>query len=756
MFHGLQHLPAPLSDHVVLGTTADLMHIERNSPDDLRSLVVAACTSLLVVCGCLGLLKLLHMHLPEVFGQRACSQRALNEDLTAVGSGLLGWAAAVRGLQPAQVMSRSGLDALMLGEFHGLCRELFGVLGLAGMTVLAPVHFLASRAGTAEYLGSLDVGAVVGLREQRAGAPSWELQLPSLGRAALLPCWLHAAAAWFVVLVSLHFIFKAQHRFLEHRFRWLEGMRPPRSTTLMVEGIPAELRSDGRLKEYYARLFSSEAVARAYVVRRTEELRRLTCQVESLERRLVVALAQGEDEGGGSSSSALPRLARWCLLPSEGEEPQALERQLGEARAEAEEERARVERAARELDLEVCSQSGFVTFSTQRWCRLASREQLRADAGALRMSAPPDPEDVLFADLAQDSRRSTSLEWLARLLKFCVVCTWMPIVLTVTAVADLATLRRRARFVDELCLRWPSLAVALEGVLATLLLQGLMSLLPRVILLIITKCQTLKSGAWAQLELQKTFYWMQVVFVLLVTAINQTVLASLRTLLNRPGQIFGLLADHLPDCSHFYLNYVAIGCMGLAVGCLRLGALLEYAGRRLMGLEPQKARELAEVLSAKAVDNGTGTRMSRASFMATVALVFSTSAPLIMPIAWVYFYIGEHTFRYLVVYGENRQPDLGGAFWLTAVQSLIAALVLFVMLMVGILSRAGDPIAAGVAAGAMSALLVGWSRLNRLRGDSLPFESVVDVEHKLKPGEPAQTEQTFYQQPECSPHSGPC
>uniref|UniRef100_A0A7S4PVD5 CSC1/OSCA1-like 7TM region domain-containing protein n=1 Tax=Alexandrium monilatum TaxID=311494 RepID=A0A7S4PVD5_9DINO len=745
----------PLDAVLQEGTTASLMRIRRNSPEDMDSLLSAVVSSTLVVLACSVMLWLLLRFLPTVYGQRSRSQRQTgSEDIPALGDGLVAWASAAAKVPAAQAMQLAGLDALMLGEFHDLCRELFGIISLAGILVIGPLHFLASRMGTADYLASLDVGAVLGFRdhieELRHTLEGYKLE-----QLIMMPCWIHAFAVWFVVLVTLRLIFRAQRLFLEHRFRWLQLIPPPRATSLMVEGIPRELCCDEQLKEYYDHLFSAQAIDRTYVVRHTRQLKRLAGEVKKLERELAVARSKSEVDGGSSQPSMLLMMAHWLFLPHVSDTHEALEQKLDLARLAADEERQRVEEAMRQLDPDVCSRSGFVTFTTRRWCRLASREQLRADASLLKMSMPPEPGDVLYEDLARDPKQSEGLQWIAVLLKFAVACLWMPLVVTITAMADLSTLRRNLRFVDAVCQRFPALEATLQGFLATLMLQLLMGKLPDVLMLIITNLQTPKSRAWAQLELQKTYFIFQIVFVLLVTAINQTVLASLQILLQDPHKVFTLLADNLPSSSHFYLNYMAVGCTRLAVETLRSGPLMGYIGFRLLGREPEAAREQAEEEEVNKVSNGHGVRMSRASFMATVALVFCTCTPLIAPLAWAYFAFGGCTYPYLVVYCENRRPDLGGSFWFSGLECLFWGLGLFVLLSVGILSRTGEPMAAAAAGAALVALFVGWSRLQALRGDVLPFETVVDVENaegaeKLQKLASAGPPAAIYRQPECS------
>ena len=79
----------------------------------------------------------------------------------------------------------------------------------------------------------------------------------------------HAFVCIYFCVVSIGCIQQAHSESLDYRWKSLGAMVPPRATTLFVEGIPREQRSDESLYAYFARLFSKEAAQRAYIIRRT-------------------------------------------------------------------------------------------------------------------------------------------------------------------------------------------------------------------------------------------------------------------------------------------------------------------------------------------------------------------------------------------------------------------------------------------------------------------------------------------------------
>ena len=76
-------------------------------------------------------------------------------------------------------------------------------------------------------------------------------------------------------------VFRAMNRFMPIRFEWLADLKPPRSTTLLVENIPEEYCSDEALKVFFNQLFpdvKSPVVERACMVKKIPKLIKLIDQ----------------------------------------------------------------------------------------------------------------------------------------------------------------------------------------------------------------------------------------------------------------------------------------------------------------------------------------------------------------------------------------------------------------------------------------------------------------------------------------------
>lgn len=522
---------------------------------------------------------------------------------------------------------------------------------------------------------------------------------------------------WYLVVSSCWLIYLAQLRFLVHRFNWLKHIPPPRATTLLVENLPKECRSDDALRVYFARLFGPQSIVQAYVVRRTERLRKLFTDVETTASRLHL--------------EEVRQPGRECPCGSEVDKG-LLRSTLVDLKAEVSKAQKKVEEAVQQMDLKVCSSAGFVTFTSRRMCMLALSPQYRADASQFTTTMPPDPEDVIYQDLAKDPEVRAGGVLTAGALLLLIFIIWAPMIAT---------------FLDKVepfivSVQNPQARHLLQGVMRTGVLKMFMSCLPTLFMAIIHNFLTLKAGAWAQLKLQDWFFAFQLVFILLVTTIVGTVLNVLEKLLAHPGEVVYILADALPGFSNFYINYILLSCFLQVFDLLRTMNLAKYLFWRGRNADPDEARDLSEPEDQDS--DGMGSRMAKVAIHLVVCTVFASCCPVILLVAWLYFALGRYTYGFLVIFAETKKPDMGGAFWVKSLRHLFLGVLIYILLMVGLLSRTSpdrEPMLCAFAS--ILALGFGYLRFSSLSWEALPFEAVaeVDLQHREVSGE--------YRQPEC-------
>jgi hypothetical protein len=483
----------------------------------------------------------------------------------------------------------------------------------------------------------------------------------------------------------------------------------------MVENIPEKHRSDRALRQFFANMFTEQAVQEAYLVRNTAELNRLLYRVQEAQEALTAAEAGLASRGPGR-----------CLFGSQEASPCA--RALAALEEEAQAERMRIERAGEAGgDPKVCSSVGFVTFSDRFFWSLASKAQCREKntEAEFLIERPIAPElaDVCWEELVQAHRYTRTRAWLGGVCLFLLFLCWSPFVLFISSWTTLSTIKSYVPLVAAWVSRFPALAAALEGVLATAALNLFLALLPAILLVIIRQFFPVKAGARAQFQLQRWYFAFLVVFVLLVTALGRSIVITLAALLEEPTAVLSLLAESLPGASHFYLNYVVIGWATLTWQLLRPSSLASYWFYKASGHSADSARRRAWVEDSDSC--GMGARMALGALISATTLAFCSCSPLILPLGVVYFFIGQLTYGYLLVHAETKKPDLGGEFWTEAQRQIYSALAIYVFLMTGVLwCRSGQRGPPALAFLALAALYLCWRRVRIVPWESLPLEAL--------------------------------
>merc|ERR1719387_44873 len=119
------------------------------------------------------------------------------------------------------------------------------------------------------------------------------------------------------------------------------------------------------------------------------------------------------------------------------------------------------------------------------------------------------------------------------------------------------------------------------------------SMLPTFIMWIFGGFFAISSDGAAQFKLQKWYFWFQIVFVLLISAIGTNLTAFLEEVAENPLEIFSLIADSLPATTHFFLNFVVLQPVTHAMNLTRYINLAKFVIFKSVCSE-ERARELSE------------------------------------------------------------------------------------------------------------------------------------------------------------------
>lgn len=624
---------------------------------------------------------------PQVYMNNARSEQDSPPGLSTApfvpGSGFFGWASASWRCTSEQAEETIGLDNAMFLEFLKLSLHIVLLLAVPLVFMLAPLHvFFGGGSADLHY----DVLAMTGIQNVLQGSNIY---------------WVHAGIVWYVIIVVQMMVYQAQQRFLPRRFRWLKRLPPPSGCTVMVEGIPSRYCSESALHSYFSEMFPASSIASTYVAKDTTQLQKLLAKLKNATlamERAAHAVHTDEQQGEGADSVAAAR---------NQEVQQQREQVVEDLKAEVEQKRGELEEKAQRVDKLLLRQlkagaeaptgneeamlgespyssSGFVTFKEEREAMLLLNMQCSEDQKEFMMSAPPDPSDVIYSDLLHSNASRETRQFFGNLSMVAILAVSLPAVTAMAYYTRIDVLKANFAFIRVFCNAQPKIEHILRGLLQTAALAVWASFLPTVLMWVLYRFFPMRAHAWAQVKLQRYYFWMMVTFFILVTAVGSNPAALIGQLVASPLKIFGLLGDNLPKSSDFYLFWITIQWVPVCAELARYPTLMTFLMYRV-SYDEDVAIELSEPEDQEFY--GLGGRSARNAIQLAVALIFSSLTPMILVVSVLDFVLRCTTYGYLLVFAETRKPDLGGVGWVLTLRQVQQSLVIYWVLMIGVLAH---------------------------------------------------------------------
>lgn len=690
-----------------------------NRPDDIKALLRALATNaglvfvyVVIFCFLRGSFPLVYMH--NVFLKRAAKHLQILRS-----RGCCGWACICCTEALEEVENLIGLDGAMFLEFPRFCWRVL-------MTIAVPLLVVA---------WPLQCGSV--RNEGGICLPVFFRDELNIGFKIF---WLQAGAVWFVVLAVEFHVLLAQRAFARRREAWLRRKPAPWSTTILVENVPRDLRSDSEFRRFFEQRFPTATVEAAQLVKRTGNLASLVSAAEEARHFLTEANSKWKRTGYAPDQRPThPGISGQVdSIFFYGEEVKSTEQAATESLE-------RFRRGLRAGEEGLISGSGFVTFRHQKEAALALDMSFRVKGHLLEISTPPEPEDVVYTDLMQEKPERLVMEFTGHILVGMVFFLFTPLTLAIISITRLKTLRKYVPLFNMIVTKYPEIHAFWDGMVGSGILSLVMGFVPTIFSLIFKYFFCLKSELWRQQRVQRWYFYFLVIFVLLITAVGASLAMVYLELFEDPARIFKLLADSLPGASQFYLKFMMFQWAAETLQLARHVVLVKFLLYRMVH-EEDRARLLSEPEDQDY--QGIGARSARLTLMLVIALVFSTISPLVCPLAIVHFLLCRAVFSYLLIFAEGKKNDLGGVFWCTQMQHVQQGMFCYVALMVGVLlERAKTPIPGLIAAGTLVVMVPCYIYSRNLAWETLPFEEVEDCDTTPQTTT-SQASRTSYEQPE--------
>mmetsp|Transcript_12373 Transcript_12373/g.43585 ORF Transcript_12373/g.43585 Transcript_12373/m.43585 type:complete len:862 (-) Transcript_12373:207-2792(-) len=672
----------------------ETMGLSYNAEGDLTTFVSALFTDTVACVVIITMFMVLRVRYPLMYSKNVLMGTAPSSPDS---SSPFSWFQASIGANLEQHIASSGLDQAMLLEFSSFGMKLCLLVGLPMLCITSPINLF--------FGGHL------------ADEKHDHMSLLSLGnvRPGSMVYWVTAAAVWFTVLVSVRAIFQAQEKYMHLRWRWCRHMATSRANTVLVEGIPDQFQSDAELRKFFDVLFPGDRIQSTYCVKDTAALCKLLQQLADVEHNLVVAKTQRDQ------TPEHPPMITPLLCGAKVDAVTYWEEMVADVKPRCEELRKTITEACSApgaVGGYFCS-SGFVTFYERSDAEIAVRmTNISTDSMEWLIDHPPEPSDVLWVDLMQDPTAEVGRHVLGYCLVAGLYFAYMPLVLGITNIAKLIDMG-------------PTLQPFWAGIAPTFGLTIMVSFLPTFIIAIFKLFFTLRAEAWAQARLQEWYFWFNMVFVVMATAVAQNTADFTRTIATSPFDVFNLLANSMPYATHFYVNYIV---MQWPTHCMNL---LRYANLSKFKIFSALYEEEEAVTMSEPEDQdyyGVGSRSARWTTVLVIGLVFGTLCPPIFVVTFINFLICRVVYGYLIPFAETRKPDLGGVFWTTQLRHVFHGLMLYCMLMTGVLAARGPGrVPMFVVAPALGYVIVALKHFDSHFGSpNLPLQELMSEEGKAK------------------------
>jgi hypothetical protein len=549
--------------------------VGQNADDDIYAFIAALIANAGTIVGCIAIFMALRNNFPQIYSNNINGKDPLWTS-NPIPEGTFGWAMAALYTPTDESAQRIGLDNALLLQFTEVCMRILIIIGIPLVFIEGPLNmFFGGNAAGLDYMSYLSFGNV------EVGHP-WLYNV-------------HACFVWFVVLTVQTNLYAAQRRFLEQRYKWLKALPDMRANTLLIEGIPENYRSDKNIKEFFEKMMGAGTVKDASVLKDTTELCKRVAEKDALELQLheakaaepqdAVKISQLNDEIGKSKKAitdAQLEVRTTSAKTVDGENGAKLPDPINLSKA-------------------------FVTFKQSRSAQIALNLQFNSDSSVWVASVPPEPRDMLWNDLTADPTVQAARDVIGYALVVGLYFAYMPLVIGISQVAN-------AIDAGPLTSLW-------EGLAPTMGLQIMVAFLPTILLLIFRSFFILKADAWSQTRLQKWYFWFQIVFVILITAIGDSVVEFTTTIFTDPIAVFGMLAETMPHATHFYMNFLVLQWTTHAMNLLRYVPLSKFLGFRNV-FEEEEARAKAEPEDQDYY--GLGSRSARFTINMVIGIVYST------------------------------------------------------------------------------------------------------------------------------------
>ncbi|CAH9139281.1 unnamed protein product [Cuscuta epithymum] len=555
-----------------------------------------------------------------------------------------GWVARAWRLTESELLSVSGLDAVVFMRIFIFSFKVFAFATAVGTLVLLPFNYMGNQL-------SLDFTDL-----PNRSLESFTISNVDDGSNRL---WIHFVAVYVFTVYVCYLLYAEYDHIASKRLAFFNSSKPkPHEFTVLVRSIPPSPgKSYTDVVESFFMEYHPDTYLSHSVVRRTSKLKGLIDEADKLYRKLarLKTLDHSQERFGRAGFMGIfgPRVDL-----------------LGhyEMKLEDIEYKVRVERSSKEV------QAAFVSFKTRFGAAVALNIRQSSNPTEWVTEPSPDPEDVYWPFFSA----SFFKRWFCNVAVYtaCVVLTVLFLipVLIVQGLTHLEQLEIWFPFLTGV-LRMKFVSEVITGYLPSLILQMFLSLVPPA-MMIFSSIQG--YIALSQIERSACFkvLWFTIWNIFFANALSGSVLYRVEVFLELKN-IPSMLAVAVPGQATFFIAYVVTsGWTKTASELLRLKPFVSSFFKRSLCNTSSEQFEVPSI--------PYHSEIPRILLFGVLGVTYFFLAPLMLPFIVIFYCLGYVVYRHQLLYVYAPKFETGGQFWPIVHDSTIFSLILMHVIAIGI------------------------------------------------------------------------
>ncbi|KAK4753565.1 hypothetical protein SAY87_001669 [Trapa incisa] len=560
-----------------------------------------------------------------------------------------GWVKKAWQLTEDELLSLSGLDAVVFMRIIGFSLRVFAFAGVIGIFILLPVNTSGDQLTSVDFAdltnNSLDVFTISNIN-----SGSYKL-------------WFHFSAVYAVTAFVCYLLYYEYNYISSKRIAFFYASKPqPEQFTILVRSIPvAQGGSVSESVDNFFREYHPSSYLSHVVVRRTRKLRNLINDAKKLYKRLIHLQSYPNENDQRSCCFGLFR-RRVDLVDQYEKKLEDLEENLRMEQSE-------VSLATDEV------RAAFVSFNSRYAAATAFHMQQSINPIQWITEEAPEPHDVYWPFFSSSFMK----KWLSKLVVIvaCILLTILFLipVVVVQGLTNLNQLEVWFPFLKSI-LTITFVSQVITGYLPSLILQLFLKIVPP-IMEFLSSIQGYISHSAIEKSACNKVLWFTIWNIFFATVFSGSVLYQVSIFLD-PKNIPSKLAVSVPAQASFFIAYVVTS--GWTSTSSELFRVIPFIGSLVM--RPCVKRNPDDELEVPSIPYHRD--IPRILFFGVLGITYFFLAPLILPFLLIYLCLAYIIYRnqFLNVYAPKYET--GGKFWPIVHNSTIFSLVLMHAIAVGI------------------------------------------------------------------------